>query len=68
MMLLLHRERQLINTTIPLDYDLSNVPGVRAVTLNISVNDTVFIDFLTVNIDVVDVNDNSPMFRSNSYK
>lgn len=55
-----------LTTTIDLDYDL--VTTDRFPTLNVSVNDTEFIAFLTVNVEVVDINDNSPVFDNDTYR
>lgn len=61
------RETGVINTTIDLDFELS-LRSSRFPTLNISVNDTEFVEFLTVNIEVVDINDNSPQFENVTYR
>ena len=65
-MVALCRETGVITTTIDLDYDL--VTTDRFPTLNVSVNDTEFVAFLTLNIEVVDINDNSPMFDNDTYR
>lgn len=57
---------EVLNTNIILDFDLAI--AVQYYTLNISVNDTEFLDFLTVNIELVDINDNSPIFANDSYR
>lgn len=57
---------EVLNTNIVRDFDLTT--RVQYYTLNISVNDTKFLDFLTVNIELVDINDNSPIFANDSYR
>ena len=59
-------ESGVINTTRILDFDLATVP--QFVVLNISVNDTTFTDHIVVNIEIVDINDNSPEFVNDSYR
>ena len=55
-----------MNTSLVLDFDL--ITAVKFYTLNISVNDTENVDFLTVNIGLVDINDNSPEFANATYR
>lgn len=60
------RASGLLNTVIVLNYDLMS--AVRFYNLNISVNDTRYVDFVTVNVELVDINDNSPVFANDSYR
>lgn len=55
-----------VNTAITLDFDL--ISAAQFYTLNISVNDTENAEYLTVNIELVDINDNSPEFANDSYR
>ena len=55
-----------LNTTISLDYDFLSV-ALRSYTLQIRVNDSANIDILRVDITLVDLNDNSPIFANDSY-
>ena len=57
---------EVLNTNIVLDFDLNN--PVRFYTLNISVNDSELLDYLTVNVELVDINDNTPIFTNDSYR
>ena len=50
-------------TSRRLDYDMSN----RQFTLRIEVNDSLVANFLTVIIEITDINDNGPRFGNTSY-
>lgn len=56
---------EVLNTDISMDFDLG---PARSYILNISVNDTEFVDYLTVIVELVDINDNSPDFVNDSYR
>ncbi len=60
------RESGLLNTRLVLNFDLSTVEQFAV--LNISVNDTQFVDHIIVNIEIVDINDESPEFMNDSYR
>lgn len=49
-----------------LDYDLN--PGLRMLELTITVNDTIFTDEITLVVELMDINDNSPVFQNISYQ
>ena len=55
-----------IITTGQLDYDAN--PDLRKPELTVVVNDTEFTDEITVNIVLVDINDNTPMFENDTYQ
>lgn len=57
--------REVLNTELVLDFDLT--ASVHFYTLTISVNDTENVDFITVNIQLVDINDNAPIFSVSEY-
>ena len=50
-----------------LEFD-SVTPNLTSFSLTISANDTKFVGYVQVNIDVIDVNDNSPQFLNDSYR
>ena len=58
--------RNVIVTSMKLDYDLHH--ELRQQTLTIVVNDTLFTDEATVTIQLVDINDNAPVFQNDSYQ
>lgn len=66
MLFLYNRDTGTLETAIELDFDLAAIQ--RFFTLNISVDDTRFTDYLTVNINVIDINDNFPEFANESYR
>ena len=49
-----------------LDYDAN--PDLRNPELTVIVNDTDFTDEITINIVLVDINDNTPMFENDTYQ
>lgn len=49
-----------------LDYDLN--PDLRRLELTITVNDTKYTDEITLVVELMDINDNSPVFENNSYQ
>ena len=51
-------------TTVALNYDL----GTQSYDLRVSVNDTEQVDFLQINVLVLDINDNDPMFANETYE
>ncbi len=53
-------------TTRRLDFD--NATLNTSFTLRVTVNDTVHIDSITVDISVVDLNDNNPVFVNSTYE
>ena len=52
-----------ITVAVPLDYELSDFT-----VLGVQVTDTLFSDFATVNVQVLDVNDNAPEFDRPEYR
>lgn len=53
-------------TSVELDYDLN--PDLRRLELTITVNDTKYTDEITLVVELMDINDNSPVFENNSYQ
>ena len=53
-------------TSVELDYDL--YPDLRVQELTIVVNDTVYTDQITLTVELLDVNDNTPQFENSSYQ
>ena len=53
-------------TSVELDYDL--YPDLRMQELTIVVNDTVYTDQITLTVELVDINDNAPLFENTSYQ
>jgi len=62
----LFRERRVLNTTRSLDYDVST-PNLDHFILTVVANDSLNPSTLTVNVMLVDINDNSPIFSNDSY-
>ena len=60
------RDTGVINTTLALDFDLTGIDPFPV--LNVSVNDTEFVTYLQVNIEILDINDNSPQFDEETYR
>ena len=58
--------RVVLVTTIMLDHDLMT-PGTKDYRLTVTVNDTENAASLIVNIHVVDINDNEPVFENTTY-
>jgi len=53
-------------TNIMLDHDLTTT-GTRDYNLTVTVNDTENAAFLIINVQVIDINDNDPMFENTTY-
>jgi len=53
-------------TDIMLDHDLTTT-GTRDYNLTVTVNDTENAAFLIIHVQVIDINDNDPMFENTTY-
>ena len=58
--------RNVVITSSRLDYD--NRTDLRTQTLTLVVNDTEYADYMTLIVELVDINDNSPVFQKPSYQ
>lgn len=54
--------------TVEENLDYEQRPNLREQTLTIVVNDTVYTDEITLTINLVDINDNTPVFLNSSYQ
>lgn len=59
--------RAQLQTTVPLNFDL-RTSGTISYSLIVSVNDTEHVDYVEVNVMVLDINDNDPMFDNDTYR
>ena len=60
------RCRNRIVTSNKLDFDLR--PDLRVQILTIVVNDTLFTDEIILTVQLMDINDNSPVFQNQTYQ